>query len=227
MMRARGVWVLLLLEAVAAWLAFRACGWVCASPLIALMLLTVYLRPEPACRVPPSPLAVVSPVYGRVTAVEPARDPYLRRDARRVEIRMPLLGPYVLRSPIEGQVMQQWALPEGAEPIPVPEGDALAQRAGDGEARFAVWLQTDEHDDVVMVLRGAFITRRLRCAVSVGERVGQGQRCGRVQFAATAEIYLPLLSRIAAAPGDALEAGSAIIATFIHKASPPATGAPA
>ena len=102
----------------------------------------------------------------------------------------------------------------------------LEQRAGDGEARFAVWLQTDEHDDVVMVLRGAFITHRVHYAVPVGERVGQGQRCGRVQFAASAEVYLPLASRLAAAPGDALEAGSAIIATFIHKTSPPGHGAP-
>lgn len=221
MIPAHGAWPLLLLESLAASLAYAGCGWVCTLPLIVLMVLTIYLYREPFCHVPPSPLAVVSPVHGRVTLREPARDPYLRREAMKIEIRMPLLGPFALRSPIEGQVMQQWSLSGRSEPAPVAAGDGFARPPADQEARFAVWLQTDERDDVVLVLRGAFISRRVQCAIGVGERVGQGQRCGRVQFAATAELYLPLGSRLEAAPGDALEAGSAIIATFIHKATPP------
>jgi phosphatidylserine decarboxylase len=206
---------LLLPVVLAAGLAYSACGWACASPLIVLAGLIAYLYREPACRVPPSPLAVVSPVHGRVTRAEPGRDPYLQRAAMTVEIRMPLLGPFVLRSPIEGRVMQQWSLPDDGGPVP-----------DDRRGRFAVWLRTDERDDVVLAMRGALITRRLRYPMRVGERVGQGQRCGWVRLAATAEVYLPAHSRIVVASGDALKAGSAIIATLIHKATPPGAEAP-
>jgi phosphatidylserine decarboxylase len=176
--------------------------------------------------VPPSPLAVVSPVYGRVTVSEPARDPYLNRAAVKIGIDMAALGPFVLRSPIEGRVVQQWYLPEGSAPVAVEGGDAgsLTPPVDHGE-RYAVWLRTDERDEVVMVIRGAFILRRLRSAMQAGQRLGQGQRCGRAWFAAAIEVYLPADSRVTAARGDALKAGSAIIATLVHKGSPPAASA--
>ncbi len=75
-----------------------------------------------------------------------------------------------------------------------------------------------------MVIRGAFINRRLRGKLRVGERLGQGQPCGLLQFAATIEVYMPANSRVPAASGDAVKAGSAIIATLVHKGPPAVAG---
>jgi phosphatidylserine decarboxylase len=224
----REAWPLLLPVVLAAWLAFAECGALCASPLIVLALLILFMYREPVCRVPPSPLAVVSPVYGRVTLTEPARDPYLNRPAVRIGMDMAALGPFVLRSPIEGRVVQQWYLPEGNEQVAVETGDGgtLTRTHPDQRGRYAVLIRTDERDDVVMVICGTFIMQRLRHAMQAGQRLGQGQRCGRVWFAAAAELYLPAGSRVTAARGDALKAGSAIIATLVHKGPPPAASAP-
>jgi phosphatidylserine decarboxylase len=217
--------LLLFLTAVgAAILASLFCGVYCALPLILIALIFYYLFREPACRVPPSPLGIVSPVDGQITAIEEVNDPYLGRQAVKLSIRMHIMGPFVLRSPTEGRVMQQWYLPEGLDPhllanmnVSAVQRDPAAQ-----QGRFAMWVQTDEEDDVVIVLRGVFISRRLRCTAQVGERIGQGQRCGLVQFTAAAEVYVPAGSRVEKTRGDAVQAGSAIIATLIHKGSPPA-----
>lgn len=200
-------------------LAYLMCGPVCALPLIAVAVLIPYLFRDPERRVPPAPLGIVSPVDGRATLAGQVDDPFLGRRALKISIRMPLLGPFVLRSPTEGQVMQQWYLPQGLDPQLLANADAamLAQDPDARQGRYAIWVQTDEQDDVVVALRGAFISRRLRCGVQVGERIGQGQRCGLIRFAASADVYLPANSRIDIAQHAVLHAGSDIIATLVHK----------
>jgi len=212
----------------AAVLGYLVCGIYCALPLIILALIFYYLFREPACRVPPSPLGVVSPVDGSIMEIKEENDPYLGRKAVKIGIRMHVLGPFVLRSPTEGRVMQQWYLPRCAHShSPGNVDGSAAQRDHDAQqGRFAMWVQTDEEDDVVIVLRGALITRRLRCSVQVGERIGQGQRCGMVQFTATVDVYVPANSRIEIVQDAAVQAGSAIIATLVHKGSPPAAREP-
>jgi phosphatidylserine decarboxylase len=55
------------------------------------------------------------------------------------------------------------------------------------------------------------------CYVRVGERVGQGQRCGHVPMGGVVEVYLPPNSRVLVTPGSQLKAGSDVIATLVHK----------
>jgi phosphatidylserine decarboxylase len=224
MIIAREAWLLLLTAIGAAILAYLLCGVYCALPLILIALIIYYLFREPVCRVPPTPLGIVSPVDGKITAIEEVNDPYLGRQAVKLSIRMHAMGPYVLRSPTEGRVMQQWYLPEGLDAHLLGNVDVSAIRRNPAaqQGRFAMWVQTDEEDDVILVLGGVLISRRLRCTAQVGERIGQGQRCGLVQFTATAEVYVPASSRVEKTQGDAVQAGSAIIATLIHKGSPPA-----
>ena len=218
---AREAWLLLVAASAAAWVAYLLCGFYCATPLIVIALLIPYLFRDPECRVPPVPLAVVSPVNGRVVSIEQAEDPYLGREAVKIIVHMPVLGPFVMRGPIEGRIMQQWYLPEGLDPhlLANVNPGVLRDDPDAHQGRYAMWLQTDEQDDVVMVLRGALISRRLRCSVQVGERIGQGQRCGLVQFAAVADVYVPSNCRIEVTQGDAVRAGSAIIATLVHKST--------
>ena len=219
---AREAWVLFSVSGGGAVLAYAVCGFSCAAPLIAVAVLIPYLFRDPERRVPPAPLGVVSPVDGRAVMAGEVDDPFLGRKAIKISIPMALLGPFVMRSPIEGRVMQQWYLPEGLDPNLLINVDAalLAREPDARQGRYAMWVRTDEQDDVVIALRGALISQRLRCGVQVGERIGQGQRCGLIQLAACADVYLPANSRIEVAQGAALHAGSDIIATLVHKESP-------
>lgn len=160
-------------------------------------LLAFYFR-DPPRRVPLAPLAVLSPVDGQVVDVEAARDERLERDAMRVRVAMRPLGVFSVRSPIEGKVMRQW----------FPEED---------ENVFAQWVQSDEHDDVVVVSVAWRRGRRANCYVQSGERVGQGQHCGFVPFGADVEIYLPKNSRVMVQPGDHVQSGVSVLARLVHK----------
>jgi len=221
---AREAWALFAVAGGGAVAAYVICDVTCAAPLIAVAVVIPYIFRDPERHVPPAPLGVVSPVDGGATVVGEVDDPFLGRKAIKISIRMPMLGPFVMRSPTEGQVMQQWHLPEGLDPNLLGDVDA-AVLAKDPEARkghYAMWVQTDEQDDVVIVLRGAFISQRLHCGVQVGERIGQGQRCGLIQFAASADVYLPVNSRVEVKQDAVLHAGSDIIATLVHKVLPAA-----
>ncbi len=188
--------------AVALWMQLAAPAPWWALPLWALAALALFLFRDPERAVPPHPLGVIAPADGCVLAVEPeATDPFLERAAQRIVIQMRAWGPFVVRAPIEGRVAERWLRP---------------CREGGCGRRFAVWLRTDEGDDVLLVLEERSRWRRPVCEVGVGERLGQGQRCGYVRFGGRVEVWVPRHARLEVARGDHVRAGSVILATLVH-----------
>jgi len=176
-----------------------------ALPFWLLCIALAYLFRDPQRVIPPVPLGVVSPADGEVMAIERVHDRYLNRDANKVSIRMSRLGTYVTRAPIEGKIVQHWH----------------SSVSDDGEAvaldRYAMWLQSDENDDVVLVIGVGSRALKLVCYHQTGERIGQGERCALVRFGGYIAILLPIDARIEVAVGDTLHAGSDILATLIHE----------
>lgn len=197
---AREGWLsLFLVGGVAATVLYQV-GWLWSAPLWVLIGVLLFLFRDPARIVPAAPLAVVSPADGRVTLVETCHDPYLDREARRVTIRMHPCGVFSTRSPAEGKMLEPKR--DGSTSADVPHG---------------VWLQTDELDDLVVVMNRGPLRNPPRCYVRFGERVGQGQRCGFITLGSTVDIYLPLNSRIKVQEGDRVHAGADVIAQLLPK----------
>ena len=221
---AREAWLPVIAAGVAAVLAYIFCGLYCSLPLIIIALSLLYLFRDPKRSIPPTPLGVVAPVDGRVVAVGEVSDPFLGRAAIKLSIRMNPLGPLILRSAIEGRVMQQWYLSQGLDPhlLAGMDKEALSGDPHARQAHYAMWIQTDELDDVVIALRGILVLNRLRCGVQSGDRIGQGRRYGLLLSFATVDVYLPANTRIDVQQGGTLRAGSDIIATLIHKEKPAA-----
>jgi phosphatidylserine decarboxylase len=172
-------------------------------PLWAAVLLLAWLFRDPEREAPAAPLAVLSPSDGTVAAVERRRDPFLDRAVIAIGIDMSPLGSYATRSPIEGKIMQRWHSVAGPEELN-PSG-------------FGIWVQTDEGDDVVLVLHRASRLNRPRCDVQPGERIGHGKRCGFVPFGSRIDVLVPVSSRVAVSPCDRVRAGADVIATLVHK----------
>jgi len=191
--------VLLLLAAIlAAVVVLNLSGLQTSLPFWGLSLLILVIFRDPDREIPSQPMAVVSPADGRVTAVTATRDPYLDRDSIRVTLQMNPCGVFTTRSPVEGKVLQPPSLPEDAR---MPHG---------------VWLQTDEGDDVVMVMMRGRLHTAPRCYIRIGERVGQGKRCGFVHLGGQIDVYLPERSRLDVTVGDWVRSGSDVIATLSH-----------
>lgn len=162
-----------------------------SAPFVVLVIVFAMKFRDPAREVPPEPLGVVSPVDGIVELVETAQDPCLGRNAMRIRIRIARFGAYSARSPVEGKLL-----------------DFKGQRG--------MRIQTDEKDDVILILNEAPAFARPRALVGYGSRVGQGQRCAVVRMARIAEVYLPAGVRVQVKPGRRVLAGSELLATLVH-----------
>lgn len=169
----------------------------------------IYLFRDPRREVPSTPLAIVAPVDGKVTAVDPVKDPYLQREAVRIRFKGHWWGVFTIRSAMEGKVNNQWF---GT----VPDGADGAVYGNASIPPFAQWTQSDEGDDLVTTLSPSLAMKGARCYVQCGERVGQGQRCSYIPFGSDAETYVPASSRIEVKPGDEVKAGSSVIATLMR-----------
>lgn len=200
---AREGWPLLGLVLLAASVASVAIG-VWALPLWGLALALAFLFRDPSRPIPATPLGVLSPADGYVVAIDNVRDAYLEREALRVTIDMRWSGVFSLRAPVEGKLVQHW---RGA-----PSGDSDP----DGRTQ-ALWVRSDEDDDVVTVLRPSRWSLRSTCYYQVGERIGQGRRCGFILLGSRIDLLLPLHSRILVKPGDCVLSGTSIVAQLIHR----------
>jgi phosphatidylserine decarboxylase len=111
-------------------------------------------------------------------------------------------GIYALRSITEGKIMQHW----------LHHPDDKHQ----GHLQHAIWIQTDEGDDVVVALHAGGHFRQMHCYAAAGERIGQGKRCGFIPFGTTVDVYLPTKARSALSIGDSVSGGSDLIAELVH-----------
>jgi phosphatidylserine decarboxylase len=176
-------------------------GFFWSLPLWLFCVALIFLFRDPVREIPAIPLAVVSPADGLISKVDTVPDPYLGRVSRRIVIDMFPIGVFSTRSPIEGKVMdtKNCSITDGKQ---YPHG---------------VWLQTDEKDDVIMVMDKGRLNSKPRCYIRIGEKVGQGQRCGFIRLGGKVEVYLPIASRIGVEQGAKVLAGSDVIATLVHK----------
>jgi phosphatidylserine decarboxylase len=183
-------------------------------PLWLLTLGLLFLFRDPARKIPAVPLGVVSPVSGKVVAVDTVYDAYLDREAVRISIKMGFTSVYSTRSPMEGKVVEQWL----GSPLRVTPVDSavIAETAAEKTLSYAQWIQNDEQDDVVLIIETSPHSARPQCYVHSGERVGQGQRCGFIRFGSRVDVLIPVGSRTSVAVGDAVLAGTDIIATLVH-----------
>ena len=165
---------------------------------VPLLLLWLYRDPHRA--LPSDPLGLVSPVNGTVIIAEAHPDPFLGRDAFLFRVSMSLTDIYSIRSVTEGKIIQQWLDPE----------DDDNQRS----LAHAIQIKTDENDDIMIVLRPGRFFKQLSCDAVIGQRIGQGHRCGIIPFGSCVDIYVPAESIIKVNVGDIVSAGTSLLATL-------------
>jgi len=153
-------------------------------PGVLLVLLTMVFR-DPHRVVPSVALGVFSPVDGEVVAVEKMDKGETGVPALRILIKIDSLGTYTARSPVEGYIKDL--------------------------GKKALWVQTDEGQDVVLKFNGNWLGLAPRAFAKFGERLGQGQRCAYLRLARVAEIQLPIDGKVLVEPGQRVLAGTDVI----------------
>ncbi len=172
--------------------------WLLWLPVVAAV---IYFR-DPPRDIPPRPLGIISPVDATVTAIETVSDPYIERNALKVCFHSGMFSVHSVHSPTEGKIQNQWLVAN--------------EKNIHGRRCYAMWIQTDEKDDVVIEICPPTAITPV-CDVQAGERIGQGERCGFSYLGAEFSLYLPQGSRVEVKEGDDVTAGSDIIATLVHR----------
>ena len=186
-------------------------------PLWALTAYVLFVFRESAPDIPNAPLAVLSPGDGEVVEVAENRDPWLDRNALRVRVALEGPGIGVLRSPVEGKVMDYWT---SAHRFDAPGTPRPTRGSSRGSPRcYSAWVQTDEGDDVVFAVSSLHRISRFKLYSAPGERIGFGQRMGFIYFGSVVDVYVPAGSRRKVASGNAAHAGSSVLAELARGAS--------
>ena len=160
---------------------------------------------DPARDVPDEPRAVVSPADGRIVEVSKARDPWLQRDALKISVFMNVFNVHSNRSPVDGTVKERWYFPGRFV-------NAALDKASLENERNALWLRTQEGQDVTCVQVAGLIARRILCYVGSGAELIRGQRFGFIRFGSRVDVYLPLDAQPKAAIGDKVYAAQTVLA---------------
>lgn len=191
----------LILAAVAFYLSFRFLD-VLATGLAAVLFLVLFLIfRDPRREVPATPLGVISPVDGRVVEVDLVDKGVLHGEAHRIRIQIDTFGTYTARAPVEGKVMDLQTI--------------VTDKVVDYQTN-ALWIQTDEGDDVVLQFYGYRYGLAPRSFVRFGERVGQGHRCAYLRLTRIAEVHLPIESKVLVKPDQVVLAGTDLIGKVPH-----------
>ena len=195
---------------VAAALVTHYAGIVWSLPLWAVGAYLLYLFRESLPAVPNLPLAVLSPGDGRVIDVTRERDSWLDRDSSRVRLELAGLGIGVLRSPVEGKVMDYWI---SAQPY---NRARTVRSTGFSPNCYSTWVQTDEGDDIVFTVSSLRPISRFKLYYAPGERVGIGQRIGFIYFGNIVEVFMPTQSRLQTAAGESVVSGSTVLGHLVR-----------
>jgi phosphatidylserine decarboxylase len=206
---AREGWPHILIVLAAAVLVHSFAGGWWALPLWVIAVFVVQFFRDPQRKIGVGGL--VAPADGKVIALGETTDPYLKRPSRRISIFMNVFNVHSNRIPVDGTIKERW-YSQGAFL------NAALDKASEHNERNALWIRTDDGEDVVVVQVAGLVARRILCYVNAGERVRAGQRYGFIRFGSRVDVYLPLNSRFEAALGDKTCAATDVIAVLERKA---------
>jgi phosphatidylserine decarboxylase len=180
-------------------------GPVWAAPFWTILVFILQFFRDPPRQVPDAPDAIICPADGKVIALGEAEDPYLKRPSKRVSVFMNVFNVHSNRSPVAGKIMERW----------YSRGkfvNAALDKASLDNERNALWIRTDQGQDVVVVQVAGLIARRILCYVQPGERIARGERYGFIRFGSRVDVYLPLEARFEVSLGDSVKGAADVIA---------------
>ncbi len=202
---AREGWTFIGLAFGLALLIHGAFGWLLALPFWVLLVFLLQFFRDPERAIPTDADAVLSPADGRVVSIETTTDPYLNRDALKISVFMNLFNVHSNRSPVDGEVKQQWYTPGRFF-------NATLDKASLENERNALWIRCGDRIDVTCVQIAGIAARRVLCHAKPGERLKRGQRYGFIRFGSRMDVYLPPGSKACVVIGDKVHASSTILA---------------
>lgn len=184
---------------------FGGGGLIWSIPFWIIALFVLQFFRDPAREVPGDAKSVLSPADGRIVVIEPAQDPWLKRETLKISVFMNVFNVHSNRSPIDCEVMGRWYHPGKFI-------NADLDKASSENERNALHLHTADGLDITCVQVAGLIARRILCYAEPGDKFVRGQRYGFIRFGSRVDLYLPKDVRVKVAVGEKVRATSTILA---------------
>ena len=160
---------------------------------------------DPPRKIPVQAGTVVAPASGKVIRIEQQQDPYLDRPCIKLSIFMNVFSVHSNLVPVDGTIKERWYT--GGKYF-----NAALDKASSENERNALWLQTEDGQDLVFVQVAGLVARRILCYVEPGDEVQTGDRYGFIRFGSRVDLYLPPETDIKAQLGQWVNSGNDVVA---------------
>jgi phosphatidylserine decarboxylase len=172
--------------------------------LVFLGAFVLYFFRDPERTPPASPDAVVAPADGRVVEIV---DEHLEgKPGRRVSIFLSVWDVHVNRAPVAGRIRE-------IKYRPGRFYAAMRARASAENEQNVIHIETPRGEMVCKQIAG-WIARRVLCWKAAGDTVALGERIGMIRFGSRMDVWLPEQAEIVVRRGQAVAAGTSVIAQW-------------
>jgi len=204
---AREGWPFIAATVIAAVLVAGWAGFVWSMPFWLAAIFVIQFFRDPPRTVPAQGNAVLSPADGRIVKVERSFDLNTQRDALLISVFMNVFNVHSNRAPVDGVI-------ERIQYRPGAFVHADLDKASERNEANAIVLRTPTGERISVVQVAGLIARRILCYVRAGDRLERGERFGFIRFGSRVDVYLPRFARPMVAVGDAVHAGTSVLAEF-------------
>lgn len=161
---------------------------------------------SPIFSVQKNPTQVLAPADGKVVVIEEAEETeYLKGKRLQISIFMSPINVHVNRMPVSGNISYYRYHP-GKYLV------AWHPKSSTENERTTVVARMDNGVDVLFRQIAGALARRIKCYVSEGQRLEQGQEFGFIKFGSRVDVFLPLNAKINVRLGDKTTGGKTILA---------------
>lgn len=173
---------------------------------IVFYLLILQFFRHPSITIKKNPQHILAPADGKVVVIEEADEPeYLKRKCRQVSIFMSPVNVHVNRLPAGGTISYYRYHP-GKYLV------AWHPKSSTENERTTVVVKTDSGTEILFRQIAGALARRIKCYVTEGQQLEQGQEFGFIKFGSRVDVFLPLEAEVTVNVNDKTTGGKTVIA---------------
>lgn len=176
-----------------------------AGSLILFLLVLQFFR-NPIFSIVQNEMQVLAPADGKVVVIEETEETeYLKERRRQISIFMSPVNVHVNRMPVEGSISYYKYHP-GKYLV------AWHPKSSTENERTTVVAKMKNGTEVLFRQIAGAVARRIKCYVSEGQVLKQGEEFGFIKFGSRVDVFLPLDAKINVTVGDVTKGGRTVLA---------------
>ncbi len=171
-----------------------------------LFLLVLQFFRNPSFEVVKNDNKVLAPADGKVVVIEETEETeYLKERRVQISIFMSPVNVHVNRMPVEG-VISYYKYHPGKYLV------AWHPKSSTENERTTIVAKMKNDTEVLFRQIAGAVARRIKCYVTEGQHMEQGQEFGFIKFGSRVDVFLPLGTKINVKAGDTTRGGRTVLA---------------